>query len=182
LWNVAEGKEVRKWSTEGRAAVGEILLDQTEEVIMAFKTDGGVEVFEIQTGRTVGRLDSPMGGLNCAAWDRRTGTVAVGYTNGAIHLRKIDLRPDGVEVKSERMVRRNAASIYSLAWTPEGDLLVGTAAGLPCRLGVRSRNGQLDVEVQEEIAGWEAVGVEAWAVGLDGGIWCAGGEGGIRRY
>ncbi len=60
--------------------------------------------------------------------------------------------------------------------------MVGTAAGLPCRLSVDVAEEGIRVGVKEELAGWEAVGVEAWAISAEGGIWCAGGEGGVRRY
>lgn len=169
---------------EGRVPVEEILLDETGEVVLVFKADGSVQVLRI-SGEELGELKSPKGAegkLVSAAWDRGRGLVAVGYTTGVIHLREVSLAADKVEVGREAMVRRNEAAVYSLAWTSEGDLLVGTAAGLPCRLGVRMTAEGIEVGVKEEMAGWEAVGVEAWAVAEDGGVWCAGGEGGIRRY
>ncbi|WVQ98551.1 hypothetical protein IAU59_005677 [Kwoniella sp. CBS 9459] len=135
----------------------------------------------------------------------------------------------GSETKRRiKRVRRNESSIYSLAFQKlassgsrpqserglgsasaelELDLYVGTAAGLPCRLAIKRKSedgnaeagGGFNVAVKEELAGWDAVGIECWAVstsgdgsGRDGSggsgisgredVWCAGGEGGIRRY
>lgn len=81
------------------------------------------------------------------------------------------------------LVRRNETPVYSLAFTDNGDLLMGTAAGLPCRLKITAEDQKISVQVQEEYAGWEAVGVEAWAIESGGrAVWCGGGEGGLRRY
>lgn len=190
LWNVGDGKEVRKWTTEARGAVEEIMIDQAGERVLVCKADGDLEVYDVKTGEEVGRVGKPdgVGALNCAAWDERRGIVVTGHTSGAICFRLIDIRPrsgdEDLKVEQEVRVKRNEAAIYSLEWTGEGDLLVGTAAGLPCRLAVSvSEDGEIKVWVKEEYAGWEAVGVEAWAVTPDGsGVWCAGGEGGIRRY
>jgi proteasomal ATPase-associated factor 1 len=49
-------------------------------------------------------------------------------------------------------------------------------------LGGEGKKGGYRVSTKEEYAGWEAVSVETWTRGLDGSVWCAGGEGGIRRY
>jgi proteasomal ATPase-associated factor 1 len=60
-------------------------------------------------------------------------------------------------------------------------LLVGTTAGLPARLVIRADSDEIEVVVKEEYGGWDAVGIESWAVGEEG-AWCGGGEGGLRRY
>jgi len=168
--------------------VEEVLLDEEEQVILAFRADRAIEMFEMSGGEAVGRIEGPkdVGGLNCAVWDRKRGVVGVGYTSGIVHLREVTMGLSGdgkreMDVKREIMMRRNEASVYSLAWAGE-DLLAGTAAGSPCRLSVELGDGGISVVVKEELAGWEAVGVEGWAVGPDGGVWAAGGEGGIRRY
>jgi proteasomal ATPase-associated factor 1 len=105
-----------------------------------------------------------------------------------------DLSSIPTAVKSVTRLRRNDSPIYSLQFAPSLsapnapdiiiDVLVGTGAGLPCRLELRSDGkgeGKVEIKVKEEFAGWEAVGVESWAVSGDS-VWCAGGEGGIRRY
>lgn len=155
--------------------------------VMAILTDGRVEVMdldypeEIRKGLNGGDIG---GAVVCAAWDGK-GLLATGHTNGVIHIRHLDIDDTSsspLNTSREVTIRRNEASIYSLSWTSNGGLLAGTAAGLPCRLQVKDGKEGLDVEVREEYAGWEAVGIEAWATAPDGGVWCAGGEGGIRRY
>ncbi|WWC85251.1 uncharacterized protein L201_000113 [Kwoniella dendrophila CBS 6074] len=128
--------------------------------------------------------------------------LVCGYQNGLIEI--IDLvrlrRPSQEEADSNssiteqkgigkiKRIRRNESPIYSLHLIQQSEfdynLYIGTASGLPCCLGIKPNQDQntFDVQVEEELAGWEAVGIETWDIGSDGSVWCAGGEGGVRRY
>jgi proteasomal ATPase-associated factor 1 len=208
LWDVGAGEEVQRWETEGRAPVeAVVLLDLPESLldvrvqegqwgILAFTQSGGVEMFLPSSTDRKGEWRTSLdveGRVASVAYDRASGFLATGHMSGIISLRALSsLSPGPTEKKgSVALVRRNESPVYSLEWA-EGDLLVGTAAGLPCRLGVRKRQegteeqveaegGKWEVWVKEEMAGWEAVGIEGFAVGPEG-VWAAGDEGGVRRY
>ncbi|OCF55155.1 hypothetical protein L486_07266 [Kwoniella mangroviensis CBS 10435] len=128
--------------------------------------------------------------------DQREGVVVLGYMNGVIEI--IDLvrlrkpsttKEEGkVGVGRIKRIKRNESPIYSLYLTStstggnhEVDLYVGTSSGLPCLLGITIREDRFEVETKEELAGWEATGIECWGKVGDN-VWCAGGEGGLRRY
>lgn len=212
VWEVGSAKEVRKWETSGRKAILKTIIvedaaglsalgAQNQERCVLAITATGLEVFdwEADAGVAGGTRKTGEWGIGSnlvsAAYDPSTGTLATGHANGVISLRRLD------DLEAVTIVTRNEASVYSLLWD-EGDLLVGTASGLPCRLAVKmqaqrrdvrgegaeelpggeGRKGGYRVSTKEEYAGWEAVGVETWTRGLDGSVWCAGGEGGIRRY
>lgn len=203
LWNVGEGKEVRKWDVEGRRAVEDMaVLDNTrsldemglggEERAIIAGTKEGLVVLP-WSGRGVRSIPNAegTGAFVSMAVSVELGLVATGHSDGTIHLRNLaTLRPVTTEPGSsttpaeksrEKLIRRNESSMYSLKFDGT-DLLVGTATGLPCRLTVSSTPDGIHMKTKEEYAGWEAVGVECWAVGENGSVWCAGGEGGIRRY
>ncbi|WRT66901.1 uncharacterized protein IL334_003866 [Kwoniella shivajii] len=131
------------------------------------------------------------------------GIVVSGYTNGMIEIMDLEnlRKPSKATATNSdqgesqvigriKRIKRNESPIYSLVLTKVEDsqeegrfnLYVGTAAGLPCVLSIMKTENGFRVETKEELAGWEAVGVEAWAIGKEGEVWCAGGEGGLRRY
>ena len=193
LWNIGQGKEERTWYTDPARAVEEIILvddiealqqleyEQEEKVVLAAGQDGHLFIFPF-SGAPPRKIEplSDVGNLVCMAYDGRSGVLATGHTSGIIAIRRLR------NLDQAWLLRRNESPIYSLAFGPAADpitteLFAGTGAGLPARLRlIRVEEGWAVTEV-EELAGWEAVGVETWAVG-QGSVWCAGGEGGIRRY
>ncbi len=190
LWDVSSGKEVRKWEVEKRRAVEGLIVVEDGAGLAALGAEGEEEVMiaACQSGHLAAIPWSKQGHtvepvldslLLCAAYCPELGVIATGHANGVIGIRPLRSLPNP-EIAPPILVRRNESPIYSLEFTGS-DLLVGTAAGLPCRLGVSETEQGVEVSVKEEYAGWEGVGVESWTVGRDG-IWCAGGEGGVRRY
>lgn len=202
VWDVGSGREVRKWEVEKRRAVEGLVVVEDEPGRTAFGGEGDrVLIAACQSGHL---HIQPWGGtgwtvepvvqsaLVSVAYSNKLGILTTGHTNGVIALRHLkallprftdaDSTPSPLssEPRKPILVRRNESAIHSLAFAGT-DLLVGTAAGLPCRLGIERPDGKMKVWVKEEYAGWEAVGVESWTIGKDG-VWCAGGEGGIRRY
>ncbi|KAL7422129.1 hypothetical protein Q5752_002772 [Cryptotrichosporon argae] len=194
LWTVGSAKEEARWDAGGAvediavvsaAALGLDLddADVSDErkctAVLAFRQDGAVAACNLAHSRAppLFVLDNAVGSnLLCAAVDTAAGLLATGHANGVVALRLL-----GALTEAPTLVRRNESPVYSLLFeTGEGgvDLLVGTGAGLPARLRV---SGTTEVRVVEELAGWEAVGVECWARS-EAGVWCAGGEGGVRRY
>ena len=191
LWEVGSSKQLKRWNLDrirpvealivvrdesGRRALGA----ETEERLVLVLTQVGMEIWDWSTpsspkGSPRKTLEWGLGSnLVCAAYSSGLGLLATGHANGIIALRRMDALEDS------KSFRRNESPIYSLDFRGK-DLYSGTAAGLPCRLEVSLGEG-IEVKVKEEYAGWEAVGVETWAVGQDGSVWCGGGEGGIRRY
>ena len=190
LWDVGSGRETKKWEVEKRRAIeGLIVIDDPigkaalrgvgeERVIIAACQSGHLWILP-WSGPGLSVEPVVQSNLVCIAYSQELGVLATGHTNGVIAIRSLQsvLDQDGPNL---RFVRRNESPIYSLVFTGM-DLLLGTAAGLPCRLSVRQAGEGVEVWVKEEYAGWEAVGVESWSVSRDG-VWCAGGEGGVRRY
>lgn len=200
LWNVGAGAEERKWRI-GQAIDAMVVVDDERGldalrsggaevgtgVILAAAPDGTLTAFSLDstspdplfaTSPTASKLIS-------AAYSPVLGVVATGHADGTITLRRLaDLlpssSPESEPASTSTTVKRNEASIYSLAFDGPS-LLVGTASGLPARLAVDVTEGAITVRVAEEFAGWEAVGVETWAVAPDG-AWCAGADGVLRRY
>ncbi|BEJ11807.1 hypothetical protein CspHIS471_0202670 [Cutaneotrichosporon sp. HIS471] len=177
LWNVGEGKEARVWRLkqpiEALVVIeGEQTTLGAEVVIAAAMADGSLTAFALDSESDQPLFTTPATSkLICATYSSGLKLVASGHADGTITLRRLSNLSEPAA-----MVRRNEASVYSLAF--DGPyLLVGTASGLPARLSI---SDTLQVEVAEEYAGWEAVGVEAWAVG--DGAWCAGADGVLRRY
>ncbi|WVQ71464.1 hypothetical protein IAR50_001001 [Cryptococcus sp. DSM 104548] len=196
LWNVAQGKELRQWAVGGSKLypVEGLTLLEDPENLKAVGLEGQERAVLVQTQEGVwvqpedgeGWLVELEGQLSALAFEMG-GTLALGYKSGVVEIAELSrLAKEAYTGKSKR-IRRNESPIYSLALVPasqtaESDLFVGTAAGLPCRLGVKSVADGFEVAVQNELAGWDAVGVECIQVGSDGSVWCGGGEGGVRRY
>ena len=220
MWDVGQGKEVRRWSIAPRTAVEKVVYvtdevavsmlrqrgrsretvtnghgqahDDTDGVILAALQSGDIAVIDPSSNGSapVAVIPSPVeSNLVSFAYDPVLQLAATGHTNGVISLRRLADIPTDTSATTQhpaRLFRRNESPIYSLAFHyPKDangersiDLFVGTAAGLPCRLSIAP---SLDVRVKEEFAGWEAAGVECWASSGDS-AWCAGGEGGVRRY
>ncbi|WVQ78259.1 hypothetical protein IAT38_000343 [Cryptococcus sp. DSM 104549] len=205
LWDVGKGTEARQWVVEGKEGVEGVVLVEDEEGLKALGltpggqgTDAGQEramLVQTQVGVWVQPWDGEGWMMRCrpgqqvgsVAYEPRSGVVAIGHTSGVVELRQITSlsREAAPASTSPTRIRRNESPIYSLAFAPsqtdELELYVGTAAGLPCRLGVKPTEDGYDVRVVDELAGWDAVGVECFAVGKDG-VWSGGGEGGLRRY
>lgn len=186
IWEVGTAKEIRRIEMDKRGPVQAMVLVEDQAGLQALGAEGeervvlaasqtGLEVFKL-SGERIGKTEWALG-TNLVSFDYspEMGMIVSGHANGTIALRRIT----DLEGKV-KLVQRNEASVYSVKFDGT-DLLVGTAAGLPARLAVNVREEEIEVDVKEEYGGWEAVGVECWAVGEEGG-WCAGGEGGIRRY
>lgn len=190
LWDVSSGKEVKKWEVEKRRAIEGLVMieDEAGKRHLGCEGEERVIVAACQSGHLFVQPWSKAGyavepviqsALVSVAYSSELEIIATGHTNGVTILRPLrSLTPS--DLVTPTLIRRNESPIYSLTLIGT-DLLVGTAAGLPCRLTVEAAEGEVRVSVKEEYAGWEAVGVECWTVRKDG-IWCAGGEGGIRRY
>lgn len=200
LWNVGGGKEVRKWFINPPRAVEAVFIDTQTDSIMAVRQDGVVQVFALPENSSTGGAPTEKAqdhtfitrsesALVCAAWDQERRILATGHADGVVQLQRIPNAPPPGDEPAGRaaayMFRRNESAVYSLHFTPEGDLYFGTAAGLPCRLSVQPPGPNTDdkwsVAVLEELAGWDATGVEAWC-STDDGVWCAGAEASVRRY
>ena len=195
LWDVSSGSENRKWTMPGRGAVVSLVYvegglgDDAGGGVLVSLQSGEIVVLHLEGGPEPASAlriipSAVEAGTVSFAYDESTRLLATGQTDGVIALRQLS---SSGESGPSKLVRRNESPIYSLAFAPSqtagrADLLVGTAAGLPCRLRVSSSEKEINVAVVEEYAGWEAVGVECWGVEPDGGVWSAGGEGGLRRY
>lgn len=191
LWNVSAGKEIRQWAIEGRRAAETMLVLDNERVLrsLGLEDDDRVMLVGTKEGIAIVPWTSPgwfvanpdgVGQLVSFAYSHELDLVATGHTNGVASLQPLTSLQSG-SATTPKLFRRNESPVYSLFFSTSGDLFMGTAAGLPCRLAVESSDGDLKVSVKEELAGWEAFGIECWTEG-NGSIWCAGGEGGIRRY
>jgi proteasomal ATPase-associated factor 1 len=156
-------------------------LDEEERVMLAATKEGIAVVPWTKAGWFV-RSPTEVGHLLSFAHSSTTHLIATGHSDGVITIRPLASLAPEATTTSLRLIRRNESPVYSLLFSASScDLFVGTAAGMPCRLDVEVVGGEINVNVKEEYAGWEAVGVECWAEG-NGSVWCAGGEGGIRRY
>jgi len=154
-------------------------------VIVALKDGLEVWVAKDGVGRRVTRVEMGVeAGLVCVGYGKDLGVLVTGHTNGVIAIHRLSTLKTSTEDTTDRgaplLIRRNESPVYSLVFDGN-DLLVGTAAGLPCRLGMTEGDKDWNVWTKVEYAGWEAIGVECWAIGRDG-VWCGGGEGGLRRY
>jgi len=191
LWNVGEAKELQQWPIERKRAIEvlvvledkealeEIGMEEEERVMLASTKDGVAVVPWTQPGWFVPRLEE-VGHQISMAYSTSSQLLATGHSDGTIVLRPLrSLVPDSPE-STTKLFRRNDSPIYSLSFS-SSDLLIGTSTGLPCCVGIEIKDDTISVVTKEEYAGWEAVGVECWTEG-NGSVWCAGGEGGIRRY
>ena len=190
LWNIAEGKEKRQWNIDAkRAAESMIVLERTECLrSLGLENDERVMLVATKEGIAITPWSSPgwfipnfegVGHLVSLAYSPDLDFIATGHSDGVVALRPLSSLLSESPTTA-KLVRRNESPVYSLFFS-SSDLYMGTAAGLPCRLSIEAKENGLEVSVREELAGWEAVGVECWAEG-HGSVWCAGGEGGIRRY
>ncbi|OCF35319.1 hypothetical protein I317_07045 [Kwoniella heveanensis CBS 569] len=245
LWDVGQGKEVRKWmigETSRRGVEGMLVVEKQDELQrLGLVEEQRAMLLNIQEGIWVQPWDGEgyvvLTGAGdpgqLVSFDHAEGLVVLGYTSGIIEIRNLSTFAATSKIQNTmssesetafasgsvsrsksksksqqgriKRVRRNESSIYSLylqklestptpapseigsEYNSEFDLYVGTAAGLPCRLGIQihPETSGYEVVVKEELAGWDAVGIECWGIASYGGreeIWCAGGEGGIRRY
>lgn len=202
LWNVGQGAEEKKWTVpDGKFVDGIVVVDDAEGV----KTLGGAE------GDSIALAASPEGSLTAFSLASESGAepafvvqpdiysnlisidyspklqaIVTGHQNGTIAVRQLKtLRAaeGSIEDVSPTLVMRSESPIYSVVFDDRDDgILVGTGSGLPCRLSLQVDGSGITVDTKEEYGGWEAVGIETWAVAPDG-VWCAGGEGGvITRY
>jgi proteasomal ATPase-associated factor 1 len=208
LWNVGQEKQVRKWFINPPRAVVAVFCDtatgEGKERVLAVRAEGVLQVFNV-TGETGGEITMELredAALVSAAWDQERRILATGHSDGVVALRQLpmDLAAPVAQAKADaaettihenasstvQLIRRNESSIYSLHFTPNGDLCIGTAAGLPCKLSIKAPGTPGDnwqIDTVEEYAGWDATGIEAWCNADDeGGVWCAGGEPQVRRY
>ncbi|ORX39635.1 WD40-repeat-containing domain protein [Kockovaella imperatae] len=190
LWEVGASTQLKRWNLDHIRPVEAVLVieddhgkavlgAQEEERLVLVLTQVGMEIWNWSTpssGSPRQSLEWQLGSnLVCGAYCPSLGILVTGHTNGVIAVRRLET------LDKPTLFRRNESPVYSLAFKDTA-LYAGTAAGLPCRLEVSLKEGdQISLEVKEEFAGWEAVGVESWTIGQDS-MWCAGGEGGIRRY
>lgn len=191
LWNVGEGKEIQKWSIERKGAIEELIVLEDPEVLASLGMEGEERIMLASTkdGVAVVPWTKPgwfvpkpeeVGHQLSMAYCPVHQFLATGHSDGIVHLRSLISLPPNGPLGPTKLFRRSESPIYSLSFA-SSDLLIGTSAGLPCRIGVEVKDDAISVEVKDEYAGWEATGVETWTEG-NGSVWCAGGEGGIRRY
>lgn len=202
LWSVGQGTEEKKWVVPEKKFVdGMVVVDDAEglkalgvaegdSIILAASPDGSLTAFSLASdaGAEPVFLVQPdvYSNLISIAYSPKLQALVTGHQNGTIAFRRLKtLRAEEGSIGDipPTLVMRNESPIYSVAFDErDGGLLVGTGSGLPCRLNVEEEGTGFKVEVKEEYGGWEAVGIETWAVAPDG-VWCAGGEGGmITRY
>jgi proteasomal ATPase-associated factor 1 len=198
---VGQGAEAKKWTLAGGKPVDAMVvvedqsglsslgvIQEDDKVILAASTDGTITAYTLSSDSGSAPLftASPWSSskLLSVAYSPASQLLATGHADGTITLRSLEslVANDGAN-SATAVITRNDARIYSLAFveTQGTDLLVGTASGLPCRLGLDVEGIDIAVTVKEEYAGWEAVGIETWARASDG-VWCAGGDNRIRRY
>jgi proteasomal ATPase-associated factor 1 len=191
LWNIGEAKELRQWSVERKRAIEglvvledkgilkEMGMEEEERIMLASTKDGVAVVPWTKPGWFVPKVDEA-GQQISMAYSTTNRLLASGHSDGTIVLRSvISISPNAPETPI-KLFRRNDSPIYSLSFA-SSDLLIGTSTGLPCRIDVEINDDTMTIQTKDEYAGWEAVGVECWTEG-NGSVWCAGGEGGIRRY
>lgn len=194
LWNVGAAKEERQWRLKQPVEAMIVVDDERGlsalassgvqgEVILAATPDGSLAAFALDSDSADPLFATPPSAskLISAAYSPELELIATGHADGTIVLRHLAALSSSEPTQT--VVKRNEAAIYSLAFDGPS-LLVGTAAGLPARLALdipQDSGLAIGVSVAEEFAGWEAVGVETWAVATDG-AWCAGSDGVLRRY
>jgi proteasomal ATPase-associated factor 1 len=182
---------------EKKVLVGESVEDTQDKIVFAALSNGHFAVYDLASkspifgsiphlpAETLGLPTTAKGGSIYAI--AQSGTLlATGSSKGIIVIRDTKtLSANGGETLA--VFRRTEGSINDLAFVSSKnhglpDLVIATASGLACRVGFEERQGGLKVHVVEEYAGWEPVPIETVVVGQDGGVWFAGGEGGIKRY
>ena len=186
VWDVGQGIEIRKFEMGNKKAILRMdilegpalrLLDVNDERVILAGSASGMEIIKWSDGAKVKSLEWGVGSnMVSMAFSSTLGLIATGHTNGVIALRSL------VDLETKTLIRRNEASVYSLCFDGS-DVFVGTASGLPARIHLtKTDEGGWTAETTEELAGWEAVGIETIQVGSDGAVYTAGGEGGVRRY
>ncbi|KAL0240236.1 hypothetical protein I308_106785 [Cryptococcus tetragattii IND107] len=196
LWDVGSGEQVKQWLTggeKGSLVIENLILVEESTALEALGLQGQERAMLVQD--QLGVWVQPWDGqgwlveadkqIASLAYQKRTGTIAIGYSSGIVEIRDLSSLAPGTTGKRKK-IRRNESPVYCLTFgldveDGEMDLYLGTAAGLPCRLGVKCVADGYQVVVKDELAGWDAVGIECMEVARDG-MWCGGGEGGLRRY
>lgn len=202
LWNVGQEAEEKKWTVpDGKLVDGMVVVDDAEgvktlggaegdSIILAASPDGLLTAFSLasDSGAEPAFAVQPdvYSNLISIDYSPKLQAIVTGHQNGTVAIRQLKtLRAaeGSIEDISPTLVMRNESPIYSVVFDERnGGILVGTSSGLPCRLGLEVDGSQFTVDTTEEYGGWEAVGIETWAVAPDG-VWCAGGDGGvITRY
>lgn len=195
-WDVGSGQQLKQWTTggeKGTLVIEAFILVEESTAIEALGLQGQERVMLVQDQLAVwvqpwdgeGWLVEADKQIAFLAYERETGTIAIGYSSGIVEIRDIASLIPGT-IGKRKKIARNESPIYSLAFgldVKDGgmDLYLGTAAGLPCRLGVKCVADGYQVVMKDELAGWDAVGIECMEAVRDG-MWCGGGEGGLRRY
>lgn len=202
LWSVGQGTEDKKWIVpDGKFVDGMVVIDDAEglsalggadgdSIILAASPDGSLTAYSLasESGADPAFVVQPdvYSNLISIDYSPKLQAIVTGHQNGTVairHLKTLRAVEGSIEDTSPTLVMRNESPIYSAVFDDrDGGILIGTSSGLPCRLGLEVDGSEFKVETKEEYGGWEAVGIETWAIASDG-VWCAGGEGGVMtRY
>jgi proteasomal ATPase-associated factor 1 len=183
---------------ESKTLAGESVTDTQDKVVYAALSSGSFGAYDLSSKRPIfgaiphlPSVDSKFpaslrgGPIHALAHDGEH-LLASGSSKGIIVVRDTRMLSSAGD-QALAVFRRNEAAINDLAWvsssgSTQADLAIATASGLPCRVGLDSSKQDGNVKIVEEYAGWEPVPIETVAIASDGGVWFAGGEGGIRRY
>lgn len=191
---------------------GEIISDTEDKLVFAAlaSSAGHVSVFDLSSKRPIiptlshipttlsSSIVSPSarsGAITAIAYEPSSHLLATGSSKGLIAIRDVRMISSKSESDSSllHIFTRNPTGVNDLTFINSSktsrsfkddglDLIIASAAGLPCRVSIPSSAEKL-IEVVEEYAGWDAVPIESISVGTaQGDIWVGGGEGGIRRY
>ena len=183
--------------------------NQVEEVGLLAATQHGLEVWRYSTGERVSTIEWGLpANLVSIDYSSSLGVIVTGHTDGTIAIRRItDLGRIACLKRNEASIYSVKFDGDDLLVGTASGLPARLRVEVDS-IGLEQDDGKVDTEVvekttndqqlgkqdaessqapgirlvvREEYAGWEAVGVECWTVGKDG-VWCAGGEGGVRRY
>jgi len=80
-----EGPEVDNWQAEKRG-VNVLAARPDLRLVAAARWDHRIELFDVKTSQSLGRLRCHDAGVNCAAFDRKRGAFATGSEDGRIAL------------------------------------------------------------------------------------------------
>ncbi len=180
---------------EEKVLGGESAEDTQDKVIFAALSNGNFAVYDLASKQPIfgsiphlpklSTFPASSQGGPIYAIAQHGNLIATGSSKGIIVIRDTKaLSADGGNALA--VFRRTESEINALAFVPTNqglpDLVITTGSGLPCRVGFKEVERGLKVYVVDEYAGWEPVPVETVAIGSDGGVWLAGGDGGIKRY
>ncbi|WVO16996.1 hypothetical protein L204_104682 [Cryptococcus depauperatus] len=193
LWDIAKDEEIKQWPVEGSGVKGLLLVEEAA-TLLALGLEGQERAALAQTREGIwvqptygkGWMVFTQDQVESFAYEKQTGTIAMGFINGVIEVREATTLAKNPSGKKQKL-RRNESAILSLAFAPkiaddqEIFLYIGTAAGLPCRLGVKSTEDSYQIETRDELAGWDAVGIACIEIG-NNGVWCGGDDGSLKRY